>query len=116
MIMREDMAKILVERPRLGGGIKFPRSSLKGYRRVSIEELPKRESIERPWSNWRKSLNENLAPLRRFLQRRLGQPWDAVYSEICERINRNSAVQLHIWQHLMWEVCRNPIEIRRMQH
>jgi hypothetical protein len=34
-----------------------------------------------------------------------------VYSEICQRIDRKSAVQLHIWQHLVQYVCTNPYEI-----
>ncbi|HEV7301678.1 MAG TPA: hypothetical protein VGN72_20235 [Tepidisphaeraceae bacterium] len=107
--MREDMAKVLVERPRIGRGLKYPR----GAGRERLENRPTREPIKRPHRNREKHLNENLAPLRRFLLGHVGQPWDKVYSEICERINRNSAVQLHIWQHLMWEVTRDPIQLEQ---
>src|SRR5205823_5532645 len=72
--------------------------------------------IERAWNlsrNTRKNLRENLAPLRRFLRAQLGRPWDKVYGEICDRINRDSAVQNHIWQHLMWEVVRDPVTLER---
>src|SRR4051812_28161761 len=106
--MRHDMANVLVERPRRGGGVKYPRGAGPFWGRVALEELPAREALKRPWVTCPKSLNENLAPLRRFLLSRVGRPWDAVYGEICERINRDSAVQLHIWQHLMWEVARHP--------
>jgi hypothetical protein len=69
----------------------------------------KREGIRRPWLNGsQKRLNENLAPLRRFLQSNVGRPWNKVYSEVCERINRDSAVQYHVWQHLMMDVCTDP--------
>jgi hypothetical protein len=109
--MRQDMAKILVERPRTGGGAKYPR----GVDRGPLDHHPLREPIKSPLQHYRKHLNENLAPLRRFLRSRLGQPWDDVYGEICERINRDSAVQLHIWQHLMWEVARDPVQIERLR-
>ncbi len=54
-----------------------------------------------------KSLNENLAPLVRFLRSSCGRPWNDVYSEIRERISPKSAVQLHIWQHVEQYVQRN---------
>lgn len=109
--MRSDMAKVIVERPRTGGGTPYPRHTLGDGRRISIEECRKRESIRRAGRKDRKYLNENLAPLRRFLRANVGRPWNKVYSEVCERINRDSAVQLHVWQHLTWEVCTNPYVI-----
>ncbi|HXR89832.1 MAG TPA: hypothetical protein VN750_06060, partial [Steroidobacteraceae bacterium] len=45
-------------------------------------------------------LNENLQPLRRYLQAQIGRPWDKVYSEICARIDRRNTVQQHIHQHI----------------
>jgi hypothetical protein len=110
--MRDDMAKVIVERPRRGGGCKFKRPSLCSGRAPGLEELHKREGIRRPWDGDRKSLNENLVPLRRYLRSQVGRPWDKVYGEICQRINRGSAVQLHVWQHLSWEVCTDPHVIR----
>jgi hypothetical protein len=70
-----------------------------------MEDWRSRQSIRRPWIHERKFLNENLAPLRRYLRSQVGRPWNKVYSEICQHMNRNSAVQLHIWQHLMQYVC-----------
>ena len=110
------MAKILVERPRLGGGVKFQRNADRTWQRVPADERPRRESMKQRWDQskvQRKSLNENLAPLRRFLRTRLGQSWDRVCSEISERVDRSSAVQLHIWQHVEWEASTRPHEIER---
>jgi len=109
--MREDIAQILVERPRSGGGGKYPRGAKHG----PIEELPSREPAKSRHQRNRKSLNENLAPLRRYLHGSVGRPWNKVYSEVRQRINCDSAVQLHIWQHLMWEVQRDPVRIERMK-
>lgn len=111
--MRSDMSKVIVERPRLGGGARYPRGACADDPRLSIEDWRRREGIGRPWqsSSGGKWLNENLAPFRRYLRSNCGRPWNAVYSEVCRRINRNSAVQLHVWQHLMQDVCTNPYEI-----
>jgi len=86
------MKKILVLRGRSGGGLKR-----KG-RRLPHDQSPKREPMSR--GRGTKWLGENLAPLRRFLERRVGQRWDDVYSEICAQINRSNAVQRHILEHL----------------
>src|SRR5688572_31613474 len=101
------MAKVIVERPRLGGGVRYPRGSERGYRRVDVEDFPRREGIKRPWQRTSayKGLNENLAPLRRYLLSNVGRPWDKLFGEISERIALDSAVQLHIWQHVKQYVC-----------
>lgn len=110
--MRDDMAKVIVERPRTGGGEKFPRGSVRQTDRLAPEEWPRREGIRRAWGGGSKHLNENLAPLRRYLRSQVGRPWDEVYGEICRRIDRDSAVQLHVWQHLSREVCVDPHVVR----
>ena len=106
--MRDDTAKIIVERPRRGGGYKYPRARSGRTGRHGPDVLPSREGIGRPWSGNGKWLNENLAPLRRYLRSQVGRPWDKVYGEICQHMNRDSATQLHIWQHLQMEVCLDP--------
>src|SRR5687767_13668540 len=118
--MRDDMAKVIVERPRHGGGVKYPRNSVRMTDRVPMVDWHRRQSMRRPWeqgcrgwygANGKKSLNENLAPLRRYLRSQVGRPWDKVYGEICQRIDRSSAVQLHVWQHLSDFVCTDPISV-----
>ena len=47
-----------------------------------------------------KVLNENLAPLRRFLEGQVGRPWDKVYSEISEHLKPTSTVQQHVRDHI----------------
>jgi hypothetical protein len=111
--MRSDMAKVIVERPRTGGGGSFPLRTRPDCDRLPPDEWLARQGMRRPWlKGHHKHLNENLAPLKRYLQSQVGRPWTKVYSEICQRINRNSAVQLHIWQHLMQYVCTDPYVAR----
>src|SRR5262245_59104039 len=94
--MREDMAKGIVERPRILDS--FARN---GHVRT-LGELPKqlamhRSQVERGGD---KVLNENLKPLRRFLARQVGRPWDKVYAEIAARLRADNTVQQHVRDHL----------------
>lgn len=104
--MRKDMFEIIIERPRYGR-----RSSGKGRyaikRRTNPEVLPTKEPM---WYRGKtKSLNENLAPLRRFLERRVGRPWDSVWSELREFLSPKSAVQKHVFDHVLQYVEKNPV-------
>jgi hypothetical protein len=67
-------------------------------------------------SRGRKVLNENLAPLRRFLQQRVGRSWDAVRSEICAVIAPRSAVQKHVLDHVAEMVEQNVVMIDGRPH
>ena len=102
--MRRDMAKVIVERSRRGGdgGRSVP---LKGwYKNVPLEDRPTKEGMRRPYGWSRKELNENLEPLKRYLRRQVGRPWNDVYSEISQHLRPTDAVQQHVRDHVRWEV------------
>jgi hypothetical protein len=94
--MREDMAKVIVERPRI-----VDYRSRKGRARP-LDELPKQLGMRRSQRErgGYKMLNENLNPLRRYLERQVGRPWDMVYSEIAARLRADNTVQQHVRDHL----------------
>src|SRR4051794_34642498 len=73
--MREDMAQVIIERPRRGS--RLPTKG-KGYdrraARLGWDNAVKAEGIKVRGGRG-KSLNENLAPLRRYLASQLGRPW-----------------------------------------
>lgn len=100
--MRSDMAKLIVERPRLvrSNPPPYPRGWHRLWQRVPLEDQPMREGIAKRWEGNRKHLNENLAPLRRFLESCVGRRWDEVYSEICACLRVTSAVQKHVRDHI----------------
>ena len=93
------MAKIIVERPRTGGSYASRKPRFERWKDLDWDEQPRQIGKLRQW-RIRKDLNENLAPLKRFLFSRVGVPWTDVHRELRERINIDSAVQLHIWQHV----------------
>jgi len=103
--MRSDMQKIIVERPRYGSTMRNHKSARRlapGQVGLAMEVGgdydggPSRASSARR-DKW---LNENLAPLRRYLQKQIGRPWDKVFSEIRATLDTRSAIGLHVMQHL----------------
>jgi hypothetical protein len=98
--MRADMAKVIVECPRVGSRIRGkPKGFRRSLQRQGQHDGPIREGMKRRCRGGSKWLNEHLGPLRRYLDRQVGRPWDNVFSEICAHINRSSAVQDHVRDH-----------------
>jgi hypothetical protein len=97
--MRKDMSKVIVERPRHNHSARHSRSG-----RPSVlegedgEPLRARARLGRQRKT--KGLNENLAPLRRYLESQVGRPWNKIYSEIAQHLKPTSTVQQHVRDHL----------------
>lgn len=91
--MREDMYKVIVERPRGWKG-----NASQAARRRNDLGGPKQLGMRAGYGGVH--LNENLSPLRRFLHAQIGRPWNKVYSEIASCIDRRNTVQEHIYQHI----------------
>lgn len=111
--MRKDMFEIIIERPRYGGGRKG-KGRYTTRNRTDPERLPNKEPM---WFRGQtKCLNENLAPLRRFLQRRVGRPWNDVWSELRTFLSPSSTVHKHVFDHVLQYVELNPIIIDGIPH
>lgn len=96
--MRRDMPKVIVERPRWGS-----RMRLKNRARVDDDEtLPTKVSVKRDaWMRGgEREFNENLKPLKRYLEAQVGRPWDKVWSEICKNLKPSNTVQQHVRDHI----------------
>lgn len=95
--MRRDMFKVIVERPRL-----VEDTARKGRIPADAVALPSRLGLRRAAqeAGGYKMLNENLAPLRRYLGKQVGRPWNTVYSEICAHLKPGSTVQQHVRDHI----------------
>ena len=96
--MREDMFKVIVERPRWGSR-HATRSKLR-YDKVPGRKHATGRRMVLESEGWTKCLNENLAPLKRYLLKQVGRPWDKVYSEISEHLDTGSTVKQHVRDHL----------------
>ena len=94
--MREDMQKIIVERPRRGGRRLIHKPRRRGE---DWEGFPSRQGIRRQWKD-RKELSDNLNPLWRYLDKQVGRPWDDVWSEIGQRLDFRSVLGFHVKSHI----------------
>ncbi|MEJ8857661.1 hypothetical protein WKW79_24020 [Variovorax robiniae] len=101
--MREDMDKVIVERPRRGGGVQGDGRTWRNSRERGSHLGMKRGHV------FRKHLNENLAPLKRWLHKQVDRPWDKVYAELSAGIDKRNAVQAHIHEHLDGFVARDAV-------
>jgi hypothetical protein len=104
--MRADMHKVIVERPRRGSRLPSGKTALRLSPARVGRALEEGDGYDggprRPQRALRdKEFNEHLAPLRRFLRRQVGRPWNKVYSEIRQGIDTRSALGLHVMQHLL---------------
>jgi hypothetical protein len=96
--MRRDMPKVIVERPRRGAVKLRNRKAVRGEDDLLPVKIGmKRDARER---GGYKSLNENLNPLKRYLESQVGRPWNKVWSEICENLKPTNTVQQHVRDHI----------------
>jgi hypothetical protein len=106
--MREDMGKVLVERPRVKSGVVPGRTGRRYAKWVqkgiaSGDGSAACEGIKRRYLGGAarlKHFNEHLGPLRKFVESNVGRPWDKVYAEICRHVDRGNVVQKHVLTHL----------------
>jgi hypothetical protein len=76
------------------GGHSKPK--LRGRNALDAEDLPQRESMRRPHLHNRKNDNGKLyTVLKQFLRSRIGRQWDAVYSELCQKLRREHALDAY---------------------
>ena len=109
--MRSDMAKVVTERPRRGHG----NPSKKWGRRLRRNQYdaedhgPNRApTARRNQYGWNaKEFSDLLGPLRRYLRKQVGRPWDKVWSEITRNLDSRSLTGQHIFDHIKWEVAQH---------
>lgn len=98
--VRKDMSKVIVERPRHGHSQRYVRPGrTRPLEDEDGEPLRAREPA-RSLQYKSKALNENLAPLKRYLAAQVGRPWNKVYSEISANLKPTSTVQQHVRDHI----------------
>lgn len=100
--MRKDMIKLVTERER--------RKSWKGKIKLrvyrDIEDAPDKEPIRRLYKD-KKEFTDNISPLIRYLQSKIGCPWDHVYHEICSSLKIRTSQGNHIRDHVDFLVKEN---------
>jgi hypothetical protein len=93
------LSEELIECYRGGWRVKSAKGYHKNLQKNGLESAPQKESIKLMKGN-QKWLNDNLEPLIRFLNSKVGKHWDKVYSELCQKMDKNSMLGKHLNDHL----------------
>jgi hypothetical protein len=107
--MRDDMAKVVTERPRRGHRNKSKKTTGRAIRRYDPDfdyDEPTRLPVARfrQYGYSAKDFSDLISPLKRFLRSCIGQSWKKVHSELSRKLDRRSLSGLHIWNHLLAEI------------
>jgi len=107
--MREDMAKVVTERPRRGHGNPSKKTTgprIRAYDPDRDYDEPTRLPIARgrQYGYDCKEFSDLLGPLKRYLRSCIGRPWNKIHSELSQKLDRRSLSGSHIWDHLRWEI------------
>ena len=102
------MNKVLTERPRHGGAYIPTKKTAKKYRPIDLDDendIPDEvnhapSGRHRVYGCASKKLADLISPLRRYLESKVGTPWDDVYSECCTTLDRRSMSGNHVFEHL----------------
>lgn len=105
--MRDDMKKVVVERPRHGHRLCYHdvrdrtrldvRSDPDGDHLPPVQESMRRRHIVK---RTEKHLTDFLSPLQGYLRTSVGRPWSEVWSEICANLKAGSTMQDHVREHV----------------
>jgi hypothetical protein len=107
--MRDDMAKVVTERPRRGHGNKSKKTTGLSIRRYDpdgdydeLVRLPVSRGRQYGWNA--KEFSDLINPLKRYLRSCIGRPWNKVHSELSRKLDRRGITGSHIWDHVRWEI------------
>lgn len=108
--------EIVIERPR--SGMRMSQRKLTGFKKelnqITIEAsqdgLLSPYRIKSRYKYKTKYLSDHLGPLRRFLRSKVGQPWNQVYSELCQRLDSNTVTGQHVLDHV-WDYVEQHVEL-----
>ncbi len=108
------LSEIVIERPR--NGMRISLKKLKGFKKQlhKLTAEASQDGLLNPYlikaRNKSKYLSDHLDPLRRFLRSKVGQPWNDVYSELCQRFKTNTMAGQHVIGHV-WDYVERYVEI-----
>lgn len=102
------LGEIVIERPR--GGMRISCRKMTGFKKQlnKLTQEAEEDGLLSPYlikptykTKW---LSDHLGPLRRFLRSHVGQPWNEVYSQICQQIDTSTMLGKHLLSHLWSDV------------
>lgn len=112
--MRHDMGKVITERERGGSSAKSAKDGVSvkwGGHDADYDDQPKRGKISRysQYGYSHKEFTDVLSPLHGFIRKQVGRPWDKIYSEMCQILDKGKVTHKHVFDHVFGWVGRTVI-------
>lgn len=103
--MRKDMGKIITEKPRQGSDLpnaKYGKSIRWDGHDGNYDNEPKHQSsgARRQYGYEARSFTDVLGPIKRWLYKQVNRPWNKVYAELNETLDRRNVSQDHVFSHI----------------
>jgi hypothetical protein len=108
------LGEVVIERPR--GGLRISLKKMTGYKKElkKITDEAAADGLLNPFlvktRRRTKYFSDNLGPLRRWLRSHKGEPWDAVYQQICQLIETETLCGRHLLSHV-WDLVEKDVEL-----
>jgi len=106
--MRQDMGKVITERPRYGSSNPSQKTRLtvrwNGWDEDYAIETRMGMSRHRQHGFGAREFTDVLGPIYRWLDKQVGRPWNASYSELCEVLDKRKLTHAHVIDHVFREV------------
>jgi hypothetical protein len=107
------MGKIITERPRSKSRLpteKFGKAiAWKGFDEDYTEPRKVSGSQGRTYGWERKEFTDLLGPLKGWVKKQVGRPWNLVYSEVCAVLDKRKLTHKHVLDHLFNWVARTVV-------
>jgi hypothetical protein len=106
--------EVVIERPRHGMRISLKKQC--GYRKQlhKLTQEASEDGLFRPYlikpRNKSKYFSDHLNPLQRYLRSKVGQPWNDIYSELCQRLDSKTMTGRHVISHI-WNYVERHVEL-----
>jgi hypothetical protein len=98
------LSEIVIERPR--GGYRISYKKITGTKKF-LHQLTQEATEDGLLTTYllkprhrTKHLSDHLGPVRRLLRSKVGQPWDQVHSELCQRLDGKTMAGRHVLDHV----------------
>lgn len=112
--MRKDMGKVITERPRGGSrsrNKKYGESIRWDGHDGNYDNQPKRvtSSARGQYGYDAREFTDVLGPVKGFIRKNVGRPWNKVYSEVCKVLDKRKVTHKHVIDHMFQWVETSPI-------
>jgi hypothetical protein len=103
------MGKVVTERERGGSSMRSEKTGIaipwKGHEAEYDYPIRKSMSWNRLWV--RKEFTDVLSPVKRWLDKQVGRPWNKAYSDLCQVLDKRKLTHKHVFEHVFQYVERD---------